>query len=185
MDLFWNTEVESDDGSHLVSINVLGPGRLILIKRCIQALTIKRATYFTNVTEYSLKLCNNSNQTLLSNTLTFARSLGSCWKPRPSASVFNTSLGVWQALMHEKPCLIPILYVSLLTLIPGCLRSGLSWFNCWVSFAPEFQCCYICESRLFYLSFNSDFYVSKIMHLWARNLSREPNNSVSEEPRQK
>ena len=35
-----------------------------------------------------------------------------------------------------------------------------------VSFAPEFQCCYFCEpSCLFYLSFNFDFYVSKIMHL--------------------
>ena len=49
---------------------------------------------------------------------------------------------------------------------PGCLRLGLSWFNWWVSFAPEFQCCYFCESScLFYLSFNFDFYVSKIMHL--------------------
>ena len=49
---------------------------------------------------------------------------------------------------------------------PGCLRLGLSWFNWWVSFAPEFQCCYFCKSScLFYLSFNSDFYVSKIMHL--------------------
>ena len=125
----------------------------------------------------SVKLCTNSNQTLLSNTLTFARSHGSCWKPRPSASVFNTSLEVWQALMHEKPCLIHILYASLLTLIPGCLRSGLSWFNWWVSFPPEFQCCYIFESSsLFYLSFNSDFYVFKIMHLWARNLPRKPNN---------
>ena len=44
--------------------------------------------------------------------------------------------------------------------------SGLSWFNWWISFAPEFQCDYFCESScLFYLSFNSDFYVSKIMHL--------------------
>ena len=35
-----------------------------------------------------------------------------------------------------------------------------------VSFAPEFLCCYFCESScLFYLSFNFDFYVSKIMHL--------------------
>ena len=43
---------------------------------------------------------------------------------------------------------------------------GLSWFNWWVSFAPEFQCCYFCESScLFYLSFNFDFCVSKIMHL--------------------
>ena len=48
----------------------------------------------------------------------------------------------------------------------SCLRLGLSWFNWWVSFAPEFQCCYFCEpSCLFYLIFNFDFYVSKIMHL--------------------
>ena len=33
-------------------------------------------------------------------------------------------------------------------------------------FSAEFQCCYFCESScLFYLSFNFDFYVSKIMHL--------------------
>ena len=52
------------------------------------------------------------------------------------------------------------------TLQVGCLRLGLSWFNWWVSFAPEFQCCYFCESScLFYLSFNFDFCVSKIMHL--------------------
>ena len=50
--------------------------------------------------------------------------------------------------------------------LSGCLRLGLSWFNWWVSFAPEFLCCYFCESScLFYLSFNFDFYVSKIMHL--------------------
>ena len=48
----------------------------------------------------------------------------------------------------------------------GCLRLGLSWFNWWVSFAPEIQCCYFRESScLFYLSFNFDLYVSKIMHL--------------------
>ena len=48
----------------------------------------------------------------------------------------------------------------------GCLRLGLSWFNWWFSFAPEFQCCNFCESScLFYLSFNFEFYVSKIMHL--------------------
>ena len=34
--------------------------------------------------------------------LTFARSLGRCWKPRPSASVFNTSQGTWRMLMHWK-----------------------------------------------------------------------------------
>ena len=55
---------------------------------------------------------------------------------------------------------------SELTPFAGCLRLGLSWFNWWVSFAPVFQCCYFCElSCLFYLSFNFDFYVSKIMHL--------------------
>ena len=48
----------------------------------------------------------------------------------------------------------------------GCLRSGLSWFNWWVSFALDFQCWYFCESScLFYLGFNFDFYVYKIMHL--------------------
>ena len=45
------------------------------------------------------------------NALTFARSLGRCWKPRPSASVFDTSHGTWRMLMHEKPCLIPILSI--------------------------------------------------------------------------
>ena len=39
-------------------------------------------------------------------------------------------------------------------------------FNWWVSSASDFQCCYFFESScLFYLSFNSDFYVSKIMHI--------------------
>ena len=48
----------------------------------------------------------------------------------------------------------------------SCLRSGLSLFNWLGSFAAEFQYCYFCESScLFYLNFNFDFYVSKIMHL--------------------
>ena len=34
--------------------------------------------------------------------LTFARSLGRCWKPRPKAAVFNTSQGTWRILMHWK-----------------------------------------------------------------------------------
>ena len=47
-----------------------------------------------------------------------------------------------------------------------CLRSGLSWFYWWVSFAPDFQCWYFCESScLYYLRFNFDFYVCKMMHL--------------------
>ena len=53
-------------------------------------------------------LCNNSDRTCFFNALTFARSLGLCWKLRPSASVFNTSHGTWRMLVHEKPCLIPI-----------------------------------------------------------------------------
>ena len=53
-------------------------------------------------------LCNNSGWTWFFNALTFARSLGRCWKPRPPASVFNTSLGTWRMLMYEKTCLIPI-----------------------------------------------------------------------------
>ena len=57
-------------------------------------------------------LCNNSDRTWFFNALTFARSLRRCWKPRPSASVFNTSHGTWRILMHEKPCLIPIINVS-------------------------------------------------------------------------
>ena len=46
-----------------------------------------------------------------------------------------------------------------------------------VSFAPDFQCCYFIESSyLFYVRFNFNFYVSKIMHVLARNPPREVNN---------
>ena len=54
---------------------------------------------------------------------------------------------------------------------PALLKSilfyiGINEVNWWISFAPEFQCDYFCESScLFYLCLNSDFYVSKIMHL--------------------
>ena len=34
--------------------------------------------------------------------LTFARSGGKCWKPRPKAAVFNYSKGTWRILMHWK-----------------------------------------------------------------------------------
>ena len=55
-----------------------------------------------------------------------------------------------------------------------------------VSFAPDFQCCYFCESScLFYLRFNVDFYISKIMHLCARNLPRKPNNCLKNQSRTK
>ena len=54
-----------------------------------------------------LNLCNNRNQTLFSNALTFARSQGRFWKPRPKAEVFNNSRGTWQTLMHWKTVLDP------------------------------------------------------------------------------
>ena len=61
---------------------------------------------------------------------------------------------------------LPLLSVLLLqSQLPGCLRSGLSLFICWISFAPDCQCCYFSESTcLFYLRFNFHFYVSRIMH---------------------
>ena len=66
---------------------------------------------------------------------------------------------------------------------PGCLGLGLSWFGWWVSFAPEFRCCCFCGSScLFYLSFNFDFCVSKIMRLWVGSLPRRPGGWVSGGP---
>ena len=72
-------------------------------------------------------------------------------------------------------CLVMLLTVIKFKLLNHLNRAiaimGLSWFNwCFFFFffffAPEFQCCYFCESScLFYLSFNFDFYVSYIMHL--------------------
>ena len=59
-------------------------------------------------------LCNNSNRSWFFNKLTFARALGRCWKLRPPVSVFNTSLGTWRMLMHEKICLIPIILPNIL-----------------------------------------------------------------------
>ena len=51
-------------------------------------------------------------------------------------------------------------------MVKGQMLVTVTSFNWWISFAPEFQCCYFCESScLFYLSFNFDFYLSKIMHL--------------------
>ena len=36
-------------------------------------------------------------------------------------SVFNSSLGTWHILMHEKPCLIPVLEITILKIvILGC-----------------------------------------------------------------
>ena len=53
-----------------------------------------------------------------------------------------------------------------LTVLPLYLGTVVASNMLLVGFAPEFQCYYFCESScLFYLSLNSDFYVSKIMHL--------------------
>ena len=35
----------------------------------------------------------------------------------------------------------------------GCLGSGISWFNWWVSFTPDFQCCYFCVLKFFFFVF--------------------------------
>ena len=43
-----------------------------------------------------------SSDNMVFHALTFARSRGRCWKPRPKAGVFNTSQGTWRMLMHWK-----------------------------------------------------------------------------------
>ena len=59
--------------------------------------------------------------------------------------------------------LCPLVYVDhtirfQLTAIPVGLWSGLSWFNWWVSFTPDFQCCCFCKSScLFCLGFSFGF----------------------------
>ena len=71
----------TNDGSHLESLDALGPGRRIF-KKCALARwrpngdKIKCHVKSQILTNRSLNLCNNSDQTLFSNTLTFARSLG-------------------------------------------------------------------------------------------------------------
>ena len=53
-----------------------------------------------------LFLCNNSDRIWFSNALTFVSSLGTCWKPWPSASVFNTfprdlaNINAWKPMFH-------------------------------------------------------------------------------------
>ena len=39
---------------------------------------------------------------MIFHALTFVRSHGRCWKPRPKAAVFNTSQGTWRMLMDWK-----------------------------------------------------------------------------------
>ena len=42
---------------------------------------------------------------MIFHALTFARSRGRCWKPRPEVAVFNTSQGTWRTLIHWKTML--------------------------------------------------------------------------------
>ena len=86
-----------------------------------------------NVANIFSFLYNNSDRTCFFNALTFDRSLRRCWKPRPPASVFNTSLGTWRMLLHKKPCLIPIIADSLLCLYVG-------YCNCVVVFCQCLSC---------------------------------------------
>ena len=57
-------------------------------------------------------LCNNSDRTWFFNALTFARSFGRSWKPRPAASVFNISHGTRRMLMHERNMFDPYITTS-------------------------------------------------------------------------
>ena len=50
----------------------------------------------------SIRTCYNIGIKMIFHALTFARSRGRCWKPRPEAAVFNTSQGTWRMLMHWK-----------------------------------------------------------------------------------
>ena len=99
-----------------------GPRMSIVRGNCVRETLVKRRNKIVqeitrNEANIYSFLCNNSDRTWFCYALTFARSLGRCWKPRPSASVFNTSHETWRMLMHEKPCLIPILVLFGLVLI--------------------------------------------------------------------
>ena len=87
---FRNIKVESKNGSYLESLDALGLGKRVLNRVCTDSLTANRwqnihvIPYFLKIsTNISSNLCNNSDQTWISNTLTFARSRERCWKPRP------------------------------------------------------------------------------------------------------
>ena len=56
----------------------------------IQDVSLKQSCFFIIGIKHNFSCIN------------IARSLGRCWKPRPSASVFNTSHGTWRMLMHWK-----------------------------------------------------------------------------------
>ena len=124
-----NRKKHASGVSHLLKLCVLGEfyarfsqdaqvnETLIVCRNCVRETSVKRWNKI--VQDYNAKcskcfqfLCNNSDRTWFFNALTFTRSFGRCWKPQPPASVFNTSNRTWQMLMHEKPCLIPIISVQ-------------------------------------------------------------------------
>ena len=81
----------------------------------------------TTLTQEDLVKSRRKSTFLNFKTLSVIRSHWRCWKLRPKAllfhhlaqvlaSFFNTSLGILQMLLHEKPCLIPVMYSNLLTL---------------------------------------------------------------------
>ena len=49
--------------------------------------------------------------------LTFARSQGRCWKPRPKTEIFNNSRGTWQTLMHCKTMFDRCYCINLTTML--------------------------------------------------------------------
>ena len=53
---FRNIEMESNDGSHLDSLDALGPGRRILKNMCIRPLTVKR---WKNIVPYFPQILTN------------------------------------------------------------------------------------------------------------------------------
>ena len=55
-----------------------------------------------NITAYRHAYLIFSGSNMNFHALTFARSQGRCWKPRPEAAVFKTSLGTCRMLMHWK-----------------------------------------------------------------------------------
>ena len=67
----------------------------------------------------SLKLYNNKDQIMFFIALTLSRSLGRCWEPRASPSVFNTPLWTWWMLQHGNPCLILICPITVKPVLSG------------------------------------------------------------------
>ena len=64
-------------------------------------------------------LCNNSDQTWFSDTITCAAPLGRCWNPCLSVSGFSTYLRAQHMLMHRKSCLFSILVARYRLKIPS------------------------------------------------------------------